>query len=86
MHPPESGLNLATMLRLVEQTGAAHVRAEMDPSHLFWQGMDPVPVVGHLGDLIFHAAAKDIRINDAIEINSVLDDRLTSWISSKDFN
>ena len=35
----------------------------MDPSHLFWQGIDPVAAVSYLGDLVFHAAAKDTRIN-----------------------
>lgn len=77
MHPQNLVFNAATMLRLVEQTNANHVGAEMDPSHLFWQGMDPIAVVEHLGDLVFHAAAKDIRINDACKINGVLDDRFT---------
>src|SRR5689334_23750066 len=30
---------------------ATHVGAEMDPSHLFWQGIDPVLAVRSLGDL-----------------------------------
>ena len=38
---------------------------ELDASHLFWQQMDPVAVVRELGPLIFHAAAKDVRINQA---------------------
>jgi sugar phosphate isomerase/epimerase len=49
----------------------------MDPSHLFWQGIDPVAAIEHLGELVFHAAAKDTRINDACRINGVLDDRFT---------
>jgi sugar phosphate isomerase/epimerase len=50
----------------------------MDPSHLFWQGMDPVACVEHLGDLVFHAAAKDTRINpDHVRVAGVLDDRFT---------
>jgi sugar phosphate isomerase/epimerase len=48
----------------------------MDPSHLFWQGIDPVEAVRYLGDLVFHAAAKDTRINDAnVKRFGVLDDR-----------
>ena len=54
--------NPATLERLVERTGATHIGAEMDPSHLFWQGIDPIAAVEHLGDLVFHAAAKDTRI------------------------
>jgi sugar phosphate isomerase/epimerase len=63
MHPHNLVFNPPTLQRLVEQTRATHVGAEMDPSHLFWQGIDPVAAVEHLGDLVFHAAAKDTRIN-----------------------
>jgi sugar phosphate isomerase/epimerase len=78
MHPQNLVFNPATLQRLVEQTGATHVGAEMDPSHLFWQGIDPVAAVQHLGGLVFHAAAKDTRINDAnVRIHGVLDDRFT---------
>jgi sugar phosphate isomerase/epimerase len=38
--------------------------------------MDPVACVEYLGDLVFHAAAKDTRINpDHVRIVGVLDDR-----------
>jgi len=47
----------------------------MDPSHLFWQGIDPVMAVRHLGGLVYNAAAKDTRINEAAKLNGVLDDR-----------
>ncbi|MEV4641869.1 sugar phosphate isomerase/epimerase [Actinoplanes sp. NPDC049548] len=78
MHPHNLVFNPPTLQRLVEQTNATHVGAEMDPSHLFWQGMDPVACVEHLGDLVFHAAAKDTRINPAnARVYGVLDDRFT---------
>jgi sugar phosphate isomerase/epimerase len=75
MHPQNLVFNPATLERLVERTGATQVGAEMDPSHLFWQGIDPVAAIDSLGELVFHAAAKDTRINDACRINGVLDDR-----------
>jgi sugar phosphate isomerase/epimerase len=75
MHPHNLVYNPATMLRLAEQIGATHVGAEMDPSHLFWQGIDPVAAIGALGDLVYNAAAKDTRINEAARVNGVLDDR-----------
>jgi sugar phosphate isomerase/epimerase len=75
MHPHNVVYNPATMLRLAEQIGATHVGAEMDPSHLFWQGIDPVAAIGALGDLVYNAAAKDTRINPAAAVNGVLDDR-----------
>lgn len=76
MHPHNVVFNPATLERLVEQTGATHVGAEMDPSHLFWQGIDPVAAIEHLGELVFHAAAKDTKIHDEnVRIHGVLDDR-----------
>ncbi|MCW2534754.1 MAG: Xylose isomerase domain protein barrel [Modestobacter sp.] len=75
MHPHNVVYNPATMLRMAEQIGATHVGAEMDPSHLFWQGIDPVAAVEALGDLVYNAAAKDTRINPAAAVNGVLDDR-----------
>ena len=64
MHPQNIVFNPPTLRRLVERTGATHVGAEMDPSHLFWQGIDPVAAVEWLGPLVFHAAAKDTLIHD----------------------
>lgn len=75
MHQFNLVFNPATLERLVEQTGARWIGAEMDPSHLFWQGIDPVAAIEYLGPLVKHAAAKDTRINDAARIHGVLDDR-----------
>ena len=77
MHPQNLVFNPPTLRRLVEKTGATHVGAEMDPSHLFWQGIDPVAAIDYLGDLVFHAAAKDTRINPACAVYGVLDDNFT---------
>ena len=76
MHPHNLVFNPPTLERLVERTGATHVGAEMDPSHLFWQGIDPVAAVERLGSLVVHAAAKDTRINaEHVATQGVLDDR-----------
>jgi sugar phosphate isomerase/epimerase len=75
MHPHNLVYNPATMVRLAEEIGATHVGAEMDPSHLFWQGIDPIAALGALGGLVQNAAAKDTRINGHTKINGVLDDR-----------
>ena len=63
LHPQNLVFNTADVRKLIELTGATHVGVELDASHLFWQQMDPVAVVRALGPLIFHAAAKDVRIN-----------------------
>ncbi|QYM77378.1 sugar phosphate isomerase/epimerase [Leucobacter luti] len=74
LHPQNLVFNSADVHKLIELTGATHVGVELDASHLFWQQMDPVAVVRHLGELVFHAAAKDVRVNpEWASINGVLD-------------
>jgi len=76
MHPHNIVFNPGTLERLATEINATHVGAEMDPSHLFWQGIDPVAAIGHLGELVYHAAAKDTRINEQnCRVYGVLDDR-----------
>jgi sugar phosphate isomerase/epimerase len=76
MHPHNVVFNPGTLERLATDINATHIGAELDPSHLFWQGIDPVAAVGRLGGLVYHAAAKDTRINEEnCRIFGVLDDR-----------
>ncbi|MGO2862884.1 MAG: sugar phosphate isomerase/epimerase family protein [Brevibacterium sp.] len=83
MHPHNLVFNPATLIRLIETIGATNIGAEMDPSHLFWQGIDPVAAIDHLGELVVHAAAKDVRINPEAAINGVLDDRHTHFTGDR---
>ena len=74
LHPQNLVFNARDIRKLVELTGATNIGVEMDASHLFWQQADPVAVVRELGSLIFHAAAKDVRINvENARLNGVLD-------------
>lgn len=76
LHPQNLVFNAADVRKLVELTGATHLGVELDASHLFWQQMDPVAVVRHLGGLVLHAAAKDVRINrEHAALYGVLDNR-----------
>lgn len=77
MHPGFCVYNPATLLRLRAAVGAAVgdvIGANFDPSHLIWQGMDPVAAIRELQGAIYHVHAKDTRI-DAINTakNGVLD-------------
>ena len=83
MHPHNLVYNPATMERLATETNATHVGAEMDPSHLFWQGIDPIAALERLGGLVYNAAAKDTRITAAAKVNGVLDDRFGSGPMSR---
>jgi sugar phosphate isomerase/epimerase len=73
MHPGFCVYNPETLLKLREACGEA-IGANFDPSHLYWQGMDPVAAIRELGPAIYHVHAKDVRI-DAINTarNGVLD-------------
>lgn len=74
LHPQNVVFNSADVHKLIELTGATNVGVELDASHLFWQQMDPVAVVRHLGSLVYQAAAKDVRINpEHAALNGVLD-------------
>ena len=74
LHPQNLVFNARDIRKLVQLTGATNIGVEMDASHLFWQQADPVAVVRELGPLIFHAAAKDVRINvENASLNGVLD-------------
>jgi sugar phosphate isomerase/epimerase len=78
MHPGNIVFNPRTMERLATEIDATHVGAEMDPSHLFWQGIDPTEATKALGSLIYNAAAKDTRINPAARVNGTIDDSFTA--------
>ena len=73
LHPQNLVFNPASMRELIERTGATNVGVELDASHLFWQHMDPVAVVKYMGNLVFHSAAKDVRINPHAAIEGALD-------------
>ena len=63
MHGCQLVYNVPTLLRLRKEIGQI-VGANLDPSHLFWMGADPLVAVDALGDAIHHAHAKDTFINE----------------------
>jgi sugar phosphate isomerase/epimerase len=73
MHPHNLVFSPVTLKKLIELTGATNVGAEIDPSHLMWQGMDVPACIRYLGPLVFHAAAKDAMITPGVAIRGVLD-------------
>jgi sugar phosphate isomerase/epimerase len=75
MHPGFLVYNPETALRLRNATGP-ELGVNFDPSHLFWQGIDPVRAIRCLGeaDALFHVHAKDTYLDpDNIRLNGVLD-------------
>ena len=73
MHPGFCVYNPETMMRIRKACGD-NIGANFDPSHLFWQGIDPVAAIRYLGDAIFYFHAKDTKIDEInTGINGVLD-------------
>jgi len=73
MHPGFSVYNTDTLLRLRNAVGDT-IGANFDPSHLYWQGINPVISIRTLGKAIYHVHAKDVSI-DPVNVlrNGVLD-------------
>ncbi|WP_105620056.1 sugar phosphate isomerase/epimerase family protein [Vallitalea okinawensis] len=86
MHPGFCVYNPETLLKLRDAVGE-EIGANFDPSHLYWQGIDPVIAIRKLDKAIFHFHAKDTKVDEANKaVNGVLDtknygDELNrSWI------
>ena len=62
MHPGFCVYNPETLLRLRAAVGDT-IGANFDPSHLIWQGMDPVAAIRALEGAIYHVHAKDTKID-----------------------
>jgi len=62
MHPGFCVYNAETLLRLRAAVGDT-IGANLDPSHLIWQGCDPVAVIRALTGAIHHFHAKDTAMN-----------------------
>jgi sugar phosphate isomerase/epimerase len=61
------------LLKLRDACGK-NLGANFDPSHLFWQGMEPIACVRKLGKAIFHVHAKDSKVDPFnTAVNGVLD-------------
>lgn len=84
-HPGFTVYNPDTLIRLSERShkkagikGKPVLGANLDPSHFFWQGIDPVVAARHLGEagLLFYCHAKDTElVRDQGAINGYNDAR-----------
>jgi sugar phosphate isomerase/epimerase len=73
MHPGDAVYTPSKLLKLREAVGE-EIGANFDPSHLFWQGIDPTAALRALKDCVFHVHAKDTRIEPlVVQVDGVLD-------------
>lgn len=87
-HPGFTVYNPETILKLRKMAGD-NLGANLDPSHFFWQGIDPVEATRVLGDAgaIYHVHAKDtgidphnMRVNGGLDTKSYGDLANRSWV------
>jgi sugar phosphate isomerase/epimerase len=86
MHPGFVVYSPETMLKLREIAGKS-IGCNYDPSHMFWQGIDPIAAIRVLGDAIFHVHAKDTQIYErnlpktgVLDTKLYTDERNRAWI------
>jgi sugar phosphate isomerase/epimerase len=86
MHPGFLVYNPETMLKLRSACGP-NIGANYDPSHMFWQGIEPIKAIRVLGDSIFHVHAKDTQIYDwnlpktgVLDMKQYTDEKNRAWI------
>jgi sugar phosphate isomerase/epimerase len=86
MHPGFVVYSPETMLKLRAAVGK-NIGANYDPSHMFWQGIDPIAAIRVLGDAIFHVHAKDTQIyqrnlptTGVLDTKTYTDERSRAWI------
>jgi sugar phosphate isomerase/epimerase len=86
MHPGFVVYSPETMLKLRSIAGPS-IGCNYDPSHMFWQDIDPIAAIRVLGDAIFHVHAKDTQIYDrnlpltgVLDTKPYTDERNRAWI------
>ena len=86
LHPGFCVYNPETLLRLRTEVGDV-IGANFDPSHLIWQGIDPVAAIRELEGAIYHFHAKDTKVdkyntskNGVLDTKHYGDELHRSWI------
>jgi sugar phosphate isomerase/epimerase len=75
LHPLHLVYNVPTLLRMRDAVGHV-IGANVDPSHMFWQQMDPVAVIRALGPAVHHVHLKDTQlVASEVALAGVLDHR-----------
>lgn len=85
LHGNQCVYNVPSLLKLRDAIGPV-IGANLDPSHLFWMGADPLVAAEALGDAIYHVHAKDTLLNASVqavtsllENGSLMDIPARSW-------
>ncbi|KPH77890.1 MULTISPECIES: sugar phosphate isomerase/epimerase family protein [Bacillaceae] len=78
--------NTETLMKLRNQAGNM-IGMNLDPSHMFWMGADPIIAARSLGDAIHHVHAKDVRFEKGIyEKDGLLDTKTVDRFTERSWN
>lgn len=78
--------NPQTLFRLRDAVGPK-VGLNLDPSHLFWKGADPIAAARALGPAIHHVHGKDARIERGLaDVNGLLETKVVEDTASRAWN
>lgn len=78
--------NPETLLKLRKEVGPM-IGMNLDPSHLFWMGGDPIQAARELGDALYHVHGKDARLEKGkVESNGVLDTKPIQEYKNRSWN
>lgn len=85
LHGNQCVYNVPSLWKLRDAVGPM-IGANLDPSHLFWMGADPLVAAEALGEAIYHVHAKDTMLNapvqattSLLENGSLMDIPARSW-------
>lgn len=73
LHPRNLVFSPVTFRQFLDRVEPTNIGVNLDPSHLFWQQMDPVQSVRDLGAHIVHVHAKDTSVLPGAALRGVLD-------------
>jgi sugar phosphate isomerase/epimerase len=78
--------NPETLFRLRNEVGPK-VGMNLDPSHLFWKGADPIASARALGGAIHHCHGKDTRIERGLaDVNGLLELKGVDDVANRSWN
>jgi sugar phosphate isomerase/epimerase len=71
LHGNQCVYNVPSLLKLRDLVGPV-IGANLDPSHLFWMGADPLAAAEALGGAVYHVHAKDTLLNAPVQATTGL--------------
>ena len=86
LHGSQCVYNVRSLLKLRGAIGPV-IGANLDPSHLFWMGADPLAAADALGDALYHVHAKDTMLNTPVQaVDSLLENGSLMDVSARSWS